>query len=104
MKPKKFKLYVRLALVTFVIYGVLYYVLFAVSGTEEFNAAGMLFRGVILALIVPLFSKKISPFPKNHPDKAAGKNKRRLAIIAGALLIFILIITLGLYFTIKIFY
>ena len=78
MKTQKFKSYLVLALIVFVIYLILYLVVFSFSGEGKLNYWPMLSKGVILALVIPLFSKKFSPIPPVHDEKSAKKGKKSL--------------------------
>ena len=103
MKNPKFNLYSKLVILTFVVYLILYYLVFNFFGNEELNFFGMVFRGIILALIIPLFNKKFSPF--NVQDKkTAPKSRKSLMIFAWSFIAFIVFLALVFYLAIKIIY
>ena len=104
MKTQKFKSYLVLALIVFVIYLILYLVVFSFSGEGKLNYWPMLSKGVILALVIPLFSKKFSPIPPVHDEKSAKKGKKSLLIQTSSHIGFIVILSLVFYLAIKIIY
>ena len=103
MKNPKFNLYSKLVILTFAIYLILYYLVFNLSGLEEFDFLGMFFRGMILSLIIPLFNKKFSLY-KVKDKKTVSKNRKNLLIFTWSFIAFIVFLALIFYLAIKIIY
>lgn len=77
--PKLLK-FLKLALITFVIYITLYIVVFVLLDDEKVNFLRFLTQGIILALIIPLFSKKLSLFSgESVPESPILFNKFKIA-------------------------
>jgi len=104
MENSKFRSYAKVVVLTFIIYLILYYFLFVFLGNEEFDFFGMFFRGVILSLLIPLFNKKFSPFPKIYDEKSAKKGKKSILILAGSFISILVILFFLLYLAIKLVY